>query len=182
MKTRKDRVRLSKYLSMLLRHKPEKENLNMDENGFVKVDELCKKLAMNKDDLDWVVDTNNKKRFAYNEDETLIRASQGHSLSVDLDLKPINPPHKLYHGTTIDNLVGISKRGLEKRNRQHVHLTDNRKTAVDVGMRYAKNIDKLIILEIQAKLMHFNGFKFYLSDNGVYLTDHVPIDYIQIIP
>ena len=178
MKTIKDRKNLSRYLSMLLRHKPEKENLDLDENGYVKVDELCKKLAMDKDDLDWIVDTNNKKRFAYNEDETLIRASQGHSIDVNLELKRINPPHVLYHGTTIDNLVGISKRGLEKRNRQHVHLTDNRKTAVDVGMRYAKNIDKLIILKIQAKLMHFNGFKFYLSDNRVYLTDHVPTQYI----
>jgi putative RNA 2'-phosphotransferase len=144
----------------------------------VKVEELLKKLAISKDDLDWIVDTNNKKRFAYNEDETLIRASQGHSIDVNLELKRINPPHVLLHGTTIDNLVGINNSGLEKRNRQHVHLTNNINTAVDVGMRYAKKKEKLVILQIKAKLMHFNGFKFYLSDNAVYLTDNVPTKYI----
>ena len=178
MRTIKDRKNLSRYLSMLLRHKPEKENLDLDENGYVKVDELCKKLDMSKDDLDWVVDTNNKKRFAYNEDETLIRASQGHSVDVNLELKPINPPHILYHGTTIKNWKSIKKNGLLKMNRQHVHLSADEATAINVGMRHCKHPEKPLILIINAKLMHFDGYKIYLSDNDVYLIKHIPFKYI----
>lgn len=182
MKTRKEKEKISKYLSYILRHAPEKEGLVLDENGYVSVELLCKKLDINGDDLDWIVENNNKKRFAYNEDMTLIRASQGHSLDVNLGLKPINPPHKLYHGTALRNLTSIQKNGLIKGTRQHVHLTDNKETAEAVGKRHIKDSDILIVLIIDAKLMHFDNYKIYLSDNGVYLTDHVPSDYIKVIP
>jgi len=181
MKTIKERNEISRYISYLLRHKPEKEGLELDKNGYVSVFLLCKKLDICKEDLDWIVDTNDKKRFAYNDDETLIRASQGHSKKVDLNLTPINPPHKLYHGTALKNLESIKKNGLVKMNRQHVHLTAAKITAEDVGKRHVKDGDQLLLLSIEAKLMNFYGYKFFLSENGVYLTDHVPIDYIKVI-
>jgi putative RNA 2'-phosphotransferase len=181
MKTRRDREKISKYLSYLLRHKPEKEGLKLDNHGYTSVEILCQKLDISKDDLDWIVDTNNKKRFAYNEDETLIRANQGHSINVDVELEKVNPPHKLYHGTSWDNLDSIKKNGLMKMNRQHVHLSADQDTAITVGRRHSKGNDPMVLI-IDAKLMHFNGYKIYLSKNGVYLTDHVPIDYIKILP
>ena len=181
MKTRKEREKLGKYLSYILRHAPEKEGLEIDEHGYVSVPVLCKKLDMSKDDLDWIVDNNNKKRYAYNEDETHIRASQGHSISVDLDMKPINPPHKLYHGTAKRFWSDIQKQGLLKMNRQHVHLSDNTETAANVGKRKIKMDDSVMILQIDAKLMVFEGHKIYLSKNGVYLTDHVPPKYLTWI-
>ena len=178
MKTRKDREKISKYLSMLLRHKPEKEDLELDKNGYTSVIDLCKKLDISKEDLDWVVDTNNKKRFAYNEDETLIRASQGHSISVDVELEEVNPPHVLYHGTTIKNWKSIKENGLLKMNRQHVHLSADEATAIKVGMRHCKHPEKPLILVINAKLMYFEGYKVYKSANDVYLIEHVPFKYI----
>ena len=181
MKTRKEREKLGKYLSYLLRHAPEKEGLLMGKDGYVVVNTLCQKLDISKDDLDWIVDNNNKKRYAYNEDETLIRANQGHSIEVDVELKRVNPPHKLYHGTTFDILESLKKNGLMKMNRQHVHLSADQDTARTVGKRHSKGKPPMILV-IDAKLMHFNGYKIYLSDNGVYLIDHVPIDYIKIIP
>jgi len=181
MKTIKERKKLGKYLSYILRHAPEKEGLEMDEHGYVSVPVLCKKLDMSKDDLDWIVDNNNKKRYAYNEDETHIRASQGHSIKVDVELEEVNPPHKLYHGTSFEILESLKKNGLMKMNRQHVHLSADQDTARTVGKRHSKGKPPMILV-IDAKLMHFNGHKIYLSNNGVYLTDHVPIDYINVIP
>ena len=134
---------------------------------------------MSDEDLEWIVDNNNKKRFSYSEDMMLIRANQGHSINVDVQLEKVEPPHYLYHGTTSDNLNGIIEKGLLKMNRQHVHLTDDEDTAINVGLRYAKKRDKLLVLKIQAKLMSFDGYKFFLSKNGVYLTDHVPTKYLE---
>jgi putative RNA 2'-phosphotransferase len=178
MKTKREREKLSRYLSMLLRHKPEKEGLVLDKNGYISVEILCKKLDMSKDDLDWIVDTNNKKRFAYNEDETLIRASQGHSIDVDVELKEVNPPHILYHGTTIRHWKSIKENGLLKMNRQHVHLSADETTAIKVGMRHCKHPEKPLVLTVNAKLMHFDGYKVYKSANDVYLIKHVPFKYI----
>ena len=162
------------YMSLLLRHKPEKENLNLDSQGYVLVDELIDKLKISKDDLDWIIGNNDKKRFVYNSNETMIRAAQGHSISVDLKMKRILPPDILYHGTSITNGDKISKSGLIKMNRNHVHLSDDRMTAYSVGMRYAKYQNKLWVIEINAKQMNADGYEFYKSENGVYLTDQVP--------
>ena len=168
----------SKYLSLLLRHKPEKENLNIDSNGYVLVNEICTKLNLSKSELDNIVATNDKKRFAYNNDQTKIRASQGHSINVNVELKKILPPILLYHGTTTDNNNKIMASGLLKMSRQHVHLTNDIEVATQVGMRYAKYKNKLIIYKIDSEKMNKDKYEFFISENGVYLTDYVPSKYI----
>ena len=166
-----------RYMSLLLRHKPEKENLTLDEQGYVLVDDLIEKLDITISDLKWIVNNNDKKRFAFNSDETMIRAAQGHSINVNLKMKQILPPDILYHGTTITNSQEIAKSGLLKMGRNHVHLSDEKSTAYSVGLRYAKYINKIWIIEVDAKRMNADGYKFFKSENGVYLTDHVPSEY-----
>jgi len=164
-------------MSLLLRHKPEKEDLNLDSQGYVLVDELINKLEITITDLKWIIDNNDKKRFSFNADETMIRAAQGHSIDVDLKMKRILPPDLLYHGTTIANAEKIHKSGLNKMNRNHVHLTDNRETAYSVGMRYAKYQNKIWMITIDAKQLNKDGYEFYKSENGIYLTEEVPSKY-----
>ena len=170
-------LNIGRTISYLLRHDP--KDLNMDKNGYVLVDDLLKKIEVTKSDLDWIVENNDKKRFSYSEDGTKIRASQGHSIKVDTQLKTTRPPMILYHGTKLENLGSIQRTGLEKRNRLHVHLTDNLDTAHAVGKRYSKRF-KPLILEINSGAMYADGFKFYLSENKVWLTDNVPFKYIKI--
>jgi putative RNA 2'-phosphotransferase len=174
MKKLKD---IGKYMSLLLRHKPEQENLKLDGQGYVLVDELIEKLKITEDDIRWIIDNNDKKRFVFNSDETMIRAAQGHSISVDLKMKRILPPDVLYHGTTITNGDKISKSGLKKMGRNHVHLTDNKETAYSVGMRYAKYRNKIWMITIDANHMNEDGYEFFKSENGVYLTEEVPSKY-----
>ncbi|MFN1218350.1 RNA 2'-phosphotransferase [Chryseobacterium kwangjuense] len=172
--------RISKFLSLILRHQPETIQLKLDENGWADVSELITKSAkgrmhFNFEDLEEVVETNNKKRFAFNEDKTRIRASQGHSIDIDLDLKAAQPPDFLYHGTAEANISSILENGIEKRTRQHVHLSADKETATKVGMRHGKPV----ILTIRTKAMHEAGIAFYLSANGVWLTDFVDPQYIN---
>lgn len=176
----KDIKGTSKFLSLVLRHSPETIHLKLDENGWANVDELiiqCNKhnKQLDLDLLNIVVETNDKKRFAFNDNKTKIRASQGHSISVELDLKEAKPLEFLYHGTVEKFLENIKKEGLQKMSRQHVHLSKDKETAVRVGSRRGKPI----ILTINAKTMITAGFKFYLSENDVWLTDEVPAEYIQ---
>ncbi|MCV9927743.1 RNA 2'-phosphotransferase [Flavobacterium sp. LS1R49] len=171
---------ISKFLSLVLRHSPETINLKLDENGWADVEELIAKCTkngnvLNAELLDYVVENNDKKRFAFNEDKTKIRASQGHSISVELNLKEVEPSEFLYHGTVENFLESIKKEGLQKMSRQHVHLSQDRETAIKVGGRRGKPI----ILTINAKKMYQDGFKFYLSENNVWLTDVVPVKYIE---
>jgi len=173
-------IKTSKFLSLVLRHKPETIQIQLDENGWVNVNELIEKLNNYGKEIDfeilkYVVETNSKKRFAFNEDKSKIRANQGHSLQIDLNYKPIIPPEILYHGTSEKFLDSILKSGIEKRNRQHVHLSSDIETAMKVGQRHGKPV----ILEIQTAKMNKNGHKFYLSENKVWLTDYVPIEYIK---
>lgn len=175
-----DKKRISKFLSLILRHQPETIHLTLDENGWAKVDELIIKSAKNRmhfteEELEEVVATNNKKRFAFNEDRSMIRASQGHSIDVDLALAMQEPPEFLYHGTAEINIPSILKSGIEKRNRQHVHLSADKETASKVGMRHGKPI----ILTIRTGKMHEDGISFYLSANDVWLTDFVDATYIS---
>ncbi|KXH83396.1 RNA 2'-phosphotransferase [Chryseobacterium kwangjuense] len=172
--------RISKFLSLILRHQPETIQLKLDENGWADVSELITKSAKGRmhftfADLEEVVETNNKKRFAFNEDKTRIRASQGHSIDIDLDLKAAQPPDFLYHGTAEANISSILENGIEKRTRQHVHLSADKETATKVGMRHGKPM----ILTIRTKTMHEAGIIFYLSANGVWLTDFVDPQYIN---
>jgi putative RNA 2'-phosphotransferase len=172
---------ISKFMSLVLRHKPETIGLQLDENGWVSVAELIEKLnakgaAVNIDIINTVVDTNDKKRFAFNEDKTMIRISQGHSIEVELNLKAVAPPDVLYHGTASRFVESILKEGLIKQQRQQVHLSQLQETAKAVGARHGKPV----ILNINAKAMTEAGFVFYLSDNGVWLVDSVPVEYITV--
>jgi putative RNA 2'-phosphotransferase len=171
---------ISKFLSLVLRHKPERINLQLDANGWADVDELIKQLNAHDVPLDFelleeIVITNDKQRFAFNADLTGIRASQGHSINVDLALQPVQPPGKLYHGTVARFMDAIKIDGLQKMSRQHVHLSSDEATAIKVGSRRGKPV----ILSIDAAGMHADGFLFYLSENGVWLTDEVPVAYIM---
>ncbi len=172
---------ISKLMSLVLRHKPETIGLQLDENGWANVQELIEKINASGTTVDavtinMVVDTNDKKRFAFNEDKTKIRASQGHSIEVKLNLKTVLPPDILYHGTTDRFLESILKTGLTKQQRQHVHLSELLATAKTVGSRHGKPV----VLTINAKAMAAAGFLFYLSENNVWLVDSVPVEYITV--
>lgn len=167
----------SKFLSLILRHKPETINIILDKNGYADVQELIGKVELTFDELKNIVDTNDKKRFEFNSDFTKIRARQGHSLTdVDVELKEMVPPEFLYHGTADRFLDKIMNDGLLKMNRQHVHLSDNLATAKNVGSRHGK----VSIITIDTKKMYQDGFKFFKSNNGVWLTNNVPTKYFLI--
>ncbi|TCD20337.1 RNA 2'-phosphotransferase [Pedobacter psychrodurus] len=171
---------ISKLLSYILRHSPETINLNLDENGWANVNELIAKFDLydkriDFDLLQYIVENNDKKRFAFNEDKSKIRANQGHSIAVELNLNEAEPLAYLYHGTVEKFLSGIKTQGLQKMGRQHVHLSADRETANKVGGRRGKPV----ILTINSGEMHRAGHKFYLSDNNVWLTDVVPVQFIE---
>ncbi|WP_202700517.1 RNA 2'-phosphotransferase [Flavobacterium sp. UGB4466] len=173
---------VSKFLSLVLRHSPETIGLNLDENGWADVEELiikCNKNGsqnqMTAELLDYVVENNDKKRFAFNEDKTKIRASQGHSISVELNLKEAEPSEFLYHGTVGKFMESIKLDGLQKMSRQHVHLSKDKETAIKVGSRRGAPQ----ILTVRSGAMYRDGFQFYLSENNVWLTAEVPAKYIE---
>ncbi|WP_020530478.1 RNA 2'-phosphotransferase [Flexithrix dorotheae] len=166
-------------MSLVLRHRPELIDIKPDENGWVDVPEFIGKVKtkipeFNTELMNVVVDQNNKKRFAYNEDLTKIRASQGHSIKVDLGYQPAIPPEFLFHGTVEKYLDNIKSEGIRKMNRHHVHLSKDRETAITVGERRGKPV----ILKIKAKEMLENGAEFFVSENGVWLTEIVLPGYI----
>jgi putative RNA 2'-phosphotransferase len=174
---------LSKFLSLILRHKPETIELALDENGWARVDEVItkanqKNVPLTLDRLKRIVETNDKKRFLFSEDGKRIRASQGHSIHVDLQLKEAVPPPRLFHGTAQKNIDSIKKQGLIKGRRHHVHLSADRQTAKNVGARYGKPI----IISINAAAMHRDNFPFFQSENGVWLTEAVPALYLEFEP
>ena len=166
---------MGKQLSFLLRHDSEAFfNGLIDKHGWRKVSELVKDHNYTKDLLDDIVKTNNKQRYEYNEDETLIRARQGHSINVDVNLSESTPPDILYHGTATRFLDSILEKGIVKGNRLHVHLSKDEETATTIGARHGKPY----VLKIDAKKMYEDGIKFYLSNNNVWLTDFVDVKYI----
>lgn len=173
---------LSKFISLVLRHNHGAIGLFLAENGWADTSALVDK--MNKVGmqitpalLDYIVATNAKKRFQFNKDKTQIRANQGHSINIDLQLTPVQPPSILYHGTAKRSLASILQTGLEKRNRQWVHLSPDIPTASEVGKRHGKPV----IVIADAATMYKEGFAFYLSANGVWLTESVPPKYLAII-
>jgi putative RNA 2'-phosphotransferase len=173
-------AKISKFMSLVLRHKPQEIGLTLNEEGWANVEELISKLNTHGATLDinilqFIVDNNDKKRFAFNEDKTMIRASQGHSIEVDLNLPVSIPPDILYHGTADDTLSAVLKQGLKKQKRQHVHLSVEPATAISVGTRHGKPV----LLEIDTIAMQQEGYVFYLSANGVWLTDEVPAQFIK---
>ncbi len=172
---------ISKFLSLVLRHQPEEIGLSLNENGWADVAELMQKSArkgrhFSMEELEEIVASNDKKRFSFNEDKTMIRANQGHSVEIDLTLQAITPPNELYHGTAQKNLDSILEKGIQKMSRQHVHLSPDKETAFKVGSRHGKPV----ILTINTAQMHQDGLLFYQSDNGVWLTEAVANQYIQL--
>lgn len=161
-------------MSLLLRHKPGLEQLDMDKFGFVSVKQLIKRLDITMSDLEDIVNENNKQRFSFNHDKTKIRSNQGHSFPVDLGLPAIEPPETLFHGTATKFLSSIYDKGIVKGTRQHVHLSEDIETAEVVGSRHGT----VYVLHIDSLQMWNDGYEFYLSKNGVWLTDFVPRKYI----
>jgi putative RNA 2'-phosphotransferase len=172
-------VRISKFLSLVLRHRPEEVGITLDREGWVSVSELLRAfeahgLPLTPEELREVVGTNDKQRFSFSPDGLLIRANQGHSLNVELGYEPVAPPPVLYHGTAARFLTSIMREGLLKGRRHHVHLSEQRETAAQVGGRYGKPV----VLNIASGEMHSDGHQFFRSANGVWLTAHVPVRYI----
>jgi putative RNA 2'-phosphotransferase len=176
----KERVKISKFLSLVLRHQPEAVGVTLDAAGWVEVSTLlegCRRAgrAITPEQLDEVVSTNDKKRFEFSPDGLQIRASQGHSVEVELGYEPATPPDTLYHGTAARNIESIRRQGLLKGQRHHVHLSADPDTAMKVGQRYGKPI----VLQISSGRMHAEGIQFFVSTNGVWLTEHVPPQYLE---
>lgn len=174
------KVKISKFLSLVLRHNPGDIGLRLDEAGWAEIAELVEKgskagVKLTSERIRQIVASSDKQRFSISENGLRVRANQGHSIVVDLGLQKVEPPLLLYHGTTIRNLAAIRQQGLIKGNRQYVHLSANKETAEMVGKRYGRPV----VLTIKAGCMHRDGFNFYLSINGVWLTDHVPTEYID---
>jgi putative RNA 2'-phosphotransferase len=175
-------VKISKYLSKHLRHKPESIGLKLEPGGWVDVENLLTACAthqfsITRVELEKVVADSDKQRFSFNETKTRIRANQGHSIEVDLQLLPQVPPDVLYHGTAKQFISSILESGLQKMSRHHVHLSPDIETAKKVGSRRGSPV----ILRIDAVAMHADGTIFYRSNNGVWLVDFVPVEYLQII-
>lgn len=170
-------TKISKRLSYVLRHHPESIGIQLTSDGWAETDVLLDKFRMTLTTLKYVVEHNDKKRFAFNEDYSMIRANQGHSIQVDLQLEPKTPPPTLFHGTATHFLDSILKKGLLKQSRHHVHLSAQLDTAIAVGKRHGK----VVVLEIDTQSMLAEGHQFYLSNNGVWLTDIVDPKYIEIL-
>ena len=179
----KETKRISKFLSLILRHEPERVGLMLDEAGWTDVDDLLQ--AVNRhgvplapDQLKHIVATSDKKRFAFSDDGLRIRANQGHSIDVDLQYDPQIPPELLYHGTATRFLDSIRAEGLKRMERHHVHLSAETKVTVQVGARHGKPA----LLIIRAGDMSRAGHFFFHSANGVWLVDHVPTGFIEFPP
>jgi putative RNA 2'-phosphotransferase len=176
----KQLVHISKFLSLVLRHKPQEIGITLDAEGWVPVDDLLAAAArhgesISQEQLDEVVATNDKKRFSFSPDGRLIRANQGHSVDVDLGLVAIEPPELLYHGTVERFLDSIREKGLLRGKRHHVHLSPDRETAARVGQRRGRPV----VLVVEAGRMHRDGHPFYQSENGVWLTETVPPAFLR---
>lgn len=171
---------MSKFISLILRHRPEAAYIELDEHGWAEVDKLIEGIRrtgkrINRELLEEIVRTDNKQRYSFNEDKTYIRANQGHSVPVDVGLKEQEPPVFLYHGTAAGFLASIEREGLKPMGRLYVHLSKDVETAVNVGKRHGKPV----VLKIHSGDMYRDGQAFYLSENGVWLTKKVVPEYFE---
>lgn len=175
-------TKTSKFLSYILRHHPEAIGIQLDEQGWVDVDQLLKAMRQSGYKVSFgllqeVVFSNDKQRFAFSAEGDRIRANQGHSVNIDLALEVQLPPQILYHGTAQKCLEKIQAEGLKKMQRHHVHLSPTLKLAKAVGQRHGK----VVVLGIAARTMHMKNYQFFLSKNGVWLTDYVPPEFMSVI-
>lgn len=170
---------ISKYIALILRHKPEVIGITLDEHGWANVDELVKGInreyAFTMDDLEKIVSTDSKQRYSFNENKSLIRANQGHSIPVDVELEEKVPPEILWHVTGVKYVDSIDQKGLIPKSRLYVHLSSDIDTATKVGSRHGKPI----VYVVDTKSMYNDGYKFYLSVNNVWLTKSVPVKYLS---
>jgi len=170
---------VSKYMSLILRHKPETIGITIDEHGWANVEELISGIAkdneFNMEILEEIVRTDEKQRYSFNDDKSLIRANQGHSIPVDVELEEKIPLEILWHGTGEKYVASIDETGLIPKSRLYVHLSKDEDTAIKVGSRHGKPV----IYHVLAKQMHDDGYKFYISANGVWLTKEVPVKYLR---
>ena len=173
-------VKLGRYISLILRHHPEVIGIELDEHGWADVEQLIEGVAKNNqgfsmETLEEIVATNNKNRYSFNADKTKIRANQGHSISVDVELEEKEPPEFLWHGTGEKYVDSIDEQGLISKNRLYVHLSNDIETAKNVGKRHGK----VVIYKVRTGQMYQDGYRFYRSVNGVWLTKHVPVQYLK---
>ena len=176
-----NRKTLSKFISLILRHKPETIGITLDENGWASVDELIaginKTRPIDRDMLREIVAADEKQRYSFNEDETMIRANQGHSISVDVELEETAPPEYLFHGTAEKYAASIEREGLLPKGRLYVHISSDADTARKVGQRHGKPV----VYRVHSGEMAEDGLVFYRSVNGIWLTKHVPVRYLERI-
>ena len=175
-------VKVSKYLAKHLRHRPERLGLQLEDGGWVHVDALlaaCRGAGfeLSPEELIEVVERNDKRRFSFDASGTRIRANQGHSVTVDLQLQPVEPPALLFHGTGQTTVEAILTQGLQPMGRHHVHLSSDVGTAVKVGARHGRPA----VLQVDAGRMSADGATFLCADNDVWLTEYVPCDYLQVL-
>lgn len=172
---------ISRYMSLILRHKPDVIGIQLDEHGWANVEELIEGISKNNEFnmeiLEEIVRTDDKQRYSFNEDKTLIRANQGHSIPVDVELEMLEPPVVLYHGTSEKYQVSIESLGLISKSRLYVHLSSDTETALKVGKRHGNPI----VYRVLSKKMYDDGYKFYKSKNGVWLTKKVPVQYLELL-
>lgn len=170
---------ISKYMSLILRHKPETIGITLDQHGWADVEELIKGIQktryLDRQMLEEIVRTDTKQRYSFNADQTKIRANQGHSIPVDVELEEQMPPDWLWHGTGEKYTSSIEKQGLLAKTRLYVHLSVDLQTALAVGKRHGKPV----IYRINSKKMKEDGYLFYCSVNGVWLTKQVPLNYLE---
>ncbi len=180
MNSKEAHIEASRFLAYVLRHKPDSIGISLDEHGWADVSELVagisKQRIFSLQMLEEIVTTDAKGRYSFNEDHTLIRANQGHSIPVDVDLKATEPPAVLYHGTATKYISSIEKEGLIAKSRLYVHLSPDFETAIKVGKRHGKPV----VLKVNAKAMANDGAEFYLSENGIWLTKAVPFKYLTV--
>lgn len=182
MEQRENDIKLGRFLCLILRHHPEEAGITLDEHGWADVGALLRGVCatgrkIDRETLERIVREDNKQRYTFNEDHSRIRANQGHSIQVDVELRKVQPPQYLYHGTATRFLPAIQAEGIKKMNRQYVHLSPDYQTAVAVGRRYGVPV----VLRVNAGAMAQNGMAFYRAANGVWLCEYVPPEYFCVV-
>lgn len=174
-----DLNKTSRFISLILRHRPDTIGISLDEHGWASVEELLAGISktqyIDMEMLEKIVKTDSKQRYSFNEDKTLIRANQGHSIDVDVELTKKQPPVILYHGTGEKYVASIDEQGLIPKSRLYVHLSGDEATATIVGSRHGRPV----VYEVLASQMYHDGYEFFQSVNGVWLTKAVPVQYLK---